>query len=217
MRVSEIFPSLQGECDRVGQPMVFLRLWGCNMRCKYCDTKYAVEGEFREMEIGEIVNSIITMGLDKVYITGGEPLLHKDLERLIKHLKDRGFEVYLDTNGSLYNDRIFDLVDGIYMDVKTPSSGERSDDMVICKTLSDFNYKTIFKFVCSDEGDLQWVKKYVGRLEMFNPKPFVYLIPCWTKKLDLNFCKTMWNFCTKNNLCMSIQQHKIVWGLEKGR
>jgi Organic radical activating enzymes len=123
MRVSEIFTSIQGESTYAGLPCHFVRLWGCNLRCRYCDTRYAYEEPPIELTINEIVSKIDPTGpIRLVEITGGEPLMQEDTPLLIKTLLDEGFRVLLETNGSLSIEGL-DRRAIVIMDIKTPSSG----------------------------------------------------------------------------------------------
>ena len=97
LKINEIFYSLQGEGADVGLPTIFIRLTGCNLRCKYCDTEYAFyEGE--EMEEEEIIGKISRWKCKRVCITGGEPLL-QDISKLIDLLMKKNYEVSIETNG----------------------------------------------------------------------------------------------------------------------
>lgn len=122
MRVNEIFYSIQGESTYAGQPCVFVRLTGCNLRCLYCDTRYAYD-EGRHLSINEIIDRVTSYQCGLVEITGGEPLIQEETPHLIYRLLEKGFEVLLETNGSLdispVDERCVKIVD-----IKCPSSGE---------------------------------------------------------------------------------------------
>ena len=98
--VNEIFYSIQGESSYAGRPCLFIRLTGCNLRCSYCDTRYAYdEGEEKSMH--QIVDKVKKHACPLVEVTGGEPLLQKDTPYLVNYLLDEGYEVLLETNGSM--------------------------------------------------------------------------------------------------------------------
>ena len=106
MKVSEIFKSIEGEGIRMGQAAVFVRLHGCNLRCSYCDSMYAVEGpDFKQMSVGEILASVEAYrnesGVKCVTLTGGEPLIHENVGELLTAFSDAGFEVNIETNGTV--------------------------------------------------------------------------------------------------------------------
>ena len=133
MLISEIFDSIDGEGIRAGQLCTFIRVFGCNLRCSYCDSMYAVEEKYsdvppREMSVNEIL-SRVNRNYRRVTITGGEPLLFPETVKLVNRLCDMDFEVNIETNGACdiegfrdligYKDKLFFTVD-----FKLPSSGE---------------------------------------------------------------------------------------------
>jgi len=104
LKIVEIFPSVQGEGLRQGEPTIFVRLAGCNLRCSFCDTKYAWEGG-REIAVAEILRRIQKIRgrfpADWVCLTGGEPLL-QDLRSLIRGLKKEGLKIQVETNATVF-------------------------------------------------------------------------------------------------------------------
>jgi 7-carboxy-7-deazaguanine synthase len=123
MRINEIFYSLQGEGIQMGLPTVFIRTTGCNLRCKWCDTKYAYE-EGEEIDCKDLPNHIRIFSTKYVCITGGEPLQQKDTPKLIDMLCSKGYELCLETNGSISIEglpKTDSLI--ISLDIKCPSSG----------------------------------------------------------------------------------------------
>ena len=138
MKVTEIFDSIDGEGIRTGQPCTFIRLAGCNLRCSYCDTLYSLFGEdepceYTEMSTYEILKAVNPL-YKRVTLTGGEPLFHKDAEKLVTALIDENIEVNIETNGAVditefskkipKSDKLFYTID-----YKLPSSG-MSDKMI---------------------------------------------------------------------------------------
>lgn len=126
-KVSEVFFSLQGEGVYAGEPQIFVRFHGCNMRCAFCDTPHDTPQE--ETSLKSVIDKIIALNKDKkagtVCVTGGEPLLHSSfLKILLSRLSGYGCKVHLDTNGTLPDKlkEIIDLVDVVAMDIKLPSS-----------------------------------------------------------------------------------------------
>ena len=118
MKVCEIFYSIEGEGIEIGRLEVFVRLSGCNLRCKWCDTKYAWE-EGKEMSVDEVIKEIKKYPCKSVSITGGEPLLQREeVFELVKKLKEMGYWIQINTNGTIFDERIFRLVDLITMDCK---------------------------------------------------------------------------------------------------
>lgn len=122
MKINEIFYSIQGEGNWTGLPNIFIRTSGCNLRCSYCDTKYAYD-TFKEIKIIKIIDEIRKYNCKKVCITGGEPLLQKDMIKLVDELIKNNYNVSIETNGSIEIKPISNkkLV-MISLDVKCPSS-----------------------------------------------------------------------------------------------
>lgn len=159
MRVAEIFASIQGEGRYIGRPQVFVRLTGCNLRCSWCDTKRAYKGG-REMTVAEVIRKVGAYGIESVCVTGGEPMLQKEeVLKLAQGLKRRGCEVVLETNGTLYDRRLFRLVDCVSMDMKPPSSGEESDWGILAR----LGAKDQAKVVVADGGDLRFARQVIAK------------------------------------------------------
>src|SRR5438105_11549209 len=122
LTINEIYHSIQGESTCAGQPCVFVRLTFCNLRCNYCDTEYAFyEGNKQTLE--EIMDAVGVFRCPLVEITGGEPLLQKNVLPLMSMLCDAGYTVLLETSGAHDISKVDARVHRI-MDLKTPGSGE---------------------------------------------------------------------------------------------
>lgn len=157
MRVTEIFHSIQGESSFAGRPCVFVRTTGCNLRCVWCDTEYSFHGG-RDMAIDEILSEIERLGphCRLVELTGGEPLLQKDVGDLAAALLDRGYTVLCETSGSVPVDRVPPDVVKI-VDFKCPGSGEaESNDWSNLERLDPTRDE--LKFVIADRADYDWAK-----------------------------------------------------------
>jgi len=120
--IHEVFHSIQGESTYAGLPCVFIRLTGCNLRCSYCDTRYAYE-EGRLWDLSVLLEQVHAFRCNLVEITGGEPLLQSETPTLASALLDQGYEVLLETNGSLDIRRVDTRIVRV-VDFKCPSSGE---------------------------------------------------------------------------------------------
>jgi len=164
MRICEIFTSIQGEGKWVGIPQVFVRLSGCNLRCRWCDTPSALEYESgKEMSVSEVVEQVEREGkeLKSVCITGGEPLLQlEEVKELVKQLRLKGYSILLETNGTIGDKKLFSEVECVSMDIKTPSSGEKSD----LTLLSLLSTKDQVKLVIEDEKDYTYAKKILKKI-----------------------------------------------------
>jgi 7-carboxy-7-deazaguanine synthase len=155
--VNEIFYSIQGESLNNGRPCVFVRLTGCNLRCRYCDTTYAYE-EGKSMSIPDIMQRVASFQCNLVEITGGEPLLQPEASSLMEHFLNAGYEVMLETNGSfdisMVPARCMKIVD-----MKCPSSGEsHNNDYENMRRLSPQDQ---IKFVIGNREDYEFAKSAI--------------------------------------------------------
>ncbi len=153
MKVAEIFRSIQGEGPNQGIPCIFVRLSGCNLRCRWCDTEYALSGG-TEMSETEVVSAVRRLPGRYVCITGGEPLLQKaELLPILRTLSQAGYRIDIETNGTVEFHDVMQYA-SVCMDVKCPSSGERSDlALLACLRKEDS-----VKFVVWDEADCRYAE-----------------------------------------------------------
>jgi len=159
LRVSEIFYSIQGETTTSGFTSVFIRLAGCNLRCSFCDTGRALEGG-EEMDIPEVLKWIKSLKpFHHVTLTGGEPLLQEDAFTFLEKLKEAGYDVQVETNGSVLLDRVPHGV-RIMADVKTPSSGEAASFKM--ENIKYLGENDEIKFVISDREDYDFAKTFMA-------------------------------------------------------
>src|SRR2546421_12480875 len=112
MRISEIYASVQGETRFSGLPCTLVRTTGCDLRCTYCDTAYAFHGG-REMSLDEITAEVERLGAPLVLLTGGEPMLQKEIGVLAERLLAQGFAVMIETSGALPLDALPPAVGGV--------------------------------------------------------------------------------------------------------
>ena len=214
MNVNEIFASLQGEGVWIGQPTIFIRLAGCNLRCEWCDTAYAQEeSQGEEMSIEEMLDRVWELDgalLGHICVTGGEPLLQKDVYKLVYALLDRKMHVVLETNGSL---PIEELPCGenlcISMDMKTPSSGMA--DKCNPELIEDLGPGDQLKFIIADEKDYEYA---ISVLDEHNPSCPVIFTPVGGKELRWLAEKAVEE---KLGVRVLPQLHRIIWGDERGR
>jgi len=211
MKISEIFFSIEGEGIEIGKPEIFIRLAGCNLRCKWCDTEYALENG-KEMSINGIIQEVSRYPCKNVSVTGGEPLLQKEeLFKLVKKLKNMDYWIQINTNGTIFDEDIFKQVDLISMDCKCPSSGMKSDLEVLKRTKELFNFKTQFKFVITGKKDYRYAKKILCNLNASN----VVFQPEWK---SMEFVRKLAELIKKDglNVRLIVQQQKIIWGCKSG-
>lgn len=161
LRVSEVFLSLQGEGRDIGLPTVFVRLTGCNLRCAWCDTEYSFTGG-RWAALSELIKEVEAfLPVRRVCLTGGEPLLQKEHQDLVKALLARRYRVVVETSGSKRIEGA--LLEGgvcVSMDVKCPSSGEEGE--MLWENLKRLGPKDQVKFVIGDERDFAYMREVLG-------------------------------------------------------
>lgn len=207
-KVNEIFKSIEGEGIRTGLPCTFIRLYGCNLCCKYCDTRYSCENkEFTLMSKDEIVNKVKQLGGSRVTITGGEPLLDLFLNELIIALRKEHIEVNIETNGSL--DIQWCLADIITMDYKTSASG--MEDRMMLSNLKALKETDVLKFVVGSKQDLDTMKRII---EEYEPECRVYVSPVF----GMIEAHELVEYVLENNLdnvTVQVQLHKIIWDPNK--
>src|SRR5688572_22313256 len=122
MRVTEIYVSVQGETQYAGLPCTLVRTTGCDLRCTYCDSEYAFYGG-KDMSLDEIAAEVRRLGAPLVLLTGGEPMLQREIVALAERLLGEGYRVMIETSGAHGVDQLPEEVVRI-VDVKTPGSGE---------------------------------------------------------------------------------------------
>jgi 7-carboxy-7-deazaguanine synthase len=204
LKINEIFKSIQGESSHTGLPCVFVRLTGCNLSCTWCDTDYAFN-EGNDMTLEDIVAAVERCGISLVEITGGEPLMQKEVLPLMQTLLDKDYTVMLETAGSLPIDEVPDRVIKI-MDLKCPGSGEVAKNNF--DNLRHLTLKDEVKFVILDRRDYDWSKKTLNEYSI-HKKAQVLFSPVY-EKLDL---KDLVQWVLEDNLSVRIQTqlHKVIW------
>jgi len=211
LKVNEIFYSIQGESSFSGIPFVFVRLTGCNLRCSYCDTKYAFE-EGKNLSVEQILKEIKKYKCQYVEITGGEPLLQDGTPFLVDSLIDKGFKVLVETNGTKDVSVISDKA-VIIMDIKCPSSGE--SDKTDWDNLKRLGPKDEIKFVLGEKSDYDWAKKVIKEKDITGK--FTILLSPVRGKIDPSTLAE--RILTDNlNVRLQLQLHKILWPeIERGK
>ena len=212
LRVNEIFYSIQGEGNAIGQPTVFLRLFACDLRCSWCDTMYAVEGsDFKEMPCEIILSEISKYNCKNICITGGEPLIQrKELVPLSEKLIKEGYFLVLETSGHKKPPDVFKGPSCLVsMDCKCPSSGmEKKMDFTLFEQLGT---KDQLKFVIKDSTDYEYAKSILE-----NYKIGCSLIFQTVYGEDITWLAESVLRDKLNNVRVLPQLHKIMWGEKKG-
>ncbi len=205
--IYETFAGIQGESTHAGRLCFFIRLTGCNLRCSYCDTKKAQPiGSGTKRTIDSLVKEAEESGLRLVEITGGEPMLQTPTPELCRRLLNAGFEVLMETNGSVDLSTLPAEVKRI-IDWKTPSSGE-SDRML------ESNYRNLrkhdeVKFVIADRNDYEASVRTMRKFDMAS-RATVLFAPVFGSIRP----ETLVEWMRRDHLParLNLQLHKLIWG-----
>jgi 7-carboxy-7-deazaguanine synthase len=210
LRITEIFYSLQGESRTVGIPTVFVRLTGCPLRCRYCDTEYAFTGG-RWWDLSEIDQAIRQYATEFVTITGGEPLAQSACAELLTRLCDQGYQLSLETSGAMDVSALDPRVIKV-MDIKTPGSGEVSKNRY--QNIEYLTPQDQLKFVICDREDYRWAKDKLIEFEL-DKRCEVLFSPSYLQ-LDAGQLAD-WILEDQLKVRFQIQLHKLLWGEVPGR
>jgi 7-carboxy-7-deazaguanine synthase len=204
VRVTEIFFSIQGESTLAGEPCVFVRFTGCDLRCGYCDTEYAFYGG-RKMSQEEILIEVQKHPARFVCLTGGEPTLQKDLPELAQALLDKGYQVSLETHGQRPLSKIPRGVRKI-VDLKTPGSKEPHTDFTELQNLGPGDE---LKVVVCSEDDFRWSLQIIDDLKLWGRVPILFS-PSYGEVEPKALAA--WILQTGKPARLQLQLHKLIWG-----
>lgn len=210
LRVSEIFFSLQGETSRIGLPTVFVRLTGCPLRCRWCDSAYAFSGG-KEMSLEAVLNAVCRYAVRHVCVTGGEPLAQPECLPLLTSLADQGFDVSLETSGALDLAGVDRRVARV-MDIKAPDSGEEGCNL--WENLRHLDRKDEIKFVLASRQDYEWAREIMRqyRLDALCP---VLMSPVTGQMEPTQLAQ--WILEDGLPVRFQLQLHKLLWGNMQGK
>lgn len=214
-KVVEIFESINGEGRRVGQLAIFIRLQKCNLNCSYCDTRWANgdDAPYTLMSEDEIYDRILKSGIKNITLTGGEPLLHKDVEILLEKIGENpNLSLEIETNGSIELEKFSKLKNPplFTMDYKLPNSKMENK---MC--LDNFKYLTLkdtVKFVVGTIEDLKKAKEIIERYSLIG-KCAVYFSPVFNSIDPIEIVKFM-KENRLNGVNLQLQIHKFIWDPE---
>ena len=210
LKLSEIFLSLQGEARSAGLPTVFVRLTGCPLRCRYCDTAYAFYGG-QWADIGDIVAQVRAFGVPNVCVTGGEPLAQKRCITLLDELLLAGFSVSLETSGAIDIAPVDVRVSRV-VDIKTPDSGESTQNL--WSNMALLTPHDQLKFVICSEDDYRWAKARLAEHDM-SARCEVLFSPSYGQVEPRMLAE--WIIADRLPVRFQMQLHKQLWGEEPGR
>jgi 7-carboxy-7-deazaguanine synthase len=206
LRITEIFHSIQGESSHAGRPCVFVRLTGCNLRCRWCDSEYTFTGG-EKSSIDDVLARVASYGCNLVEITGGEPLAQAESLDLIRRLLDDGYEVLIETSGSIDITPV-DRRAKLIVDVKCPGSGEADKNR--WQNLEVLRDHDEVKFVIADREDYEYAlrviseRKLAGRTLLFSP--------VWGEMSPRSLAE--WMLADRVPARFQTQLHKHIWGAD---
>ena len=206
--INEIFYSVQGESTYAGRPCVFVRLTACDLRCSWCDTPYAFhEGTKRQLD--EVIDEVERFDCPLVEVTGGEPLLQRDVYPLMRALIERGKTVLLETGG---HRSTADVPEGVVtiLDIKCPGSGEAArmdwDNLARLRPLDEV------KFVIKDRADYEYARETIAAHHLAGRVAAIHLSPVHGV-LDARLLSE-WVLADRLPVRVQLQLHKFIWSPE---
>ena len=206
LTINEIFHSIQGESTHAGRPCVFVRLTACDLRCSWCDTPYAFT-EGRKMPLDEVVAQVESFRCPLVEITGGEPLLQRDVYPLMQRLIDRGFTVMLETGGHLSIAQVPEQVIRV-VDVKCPGSAESHRNH--WPNLDALRRRDEVKFVIRDRADYEFARGVAARHALAGRVAAVLFSPVHGVLDPKRLAE--WILEDGLDVRLQLQAHKYIWG-----
>lgn len=205
LSVSEIFYSIQGEGPNTGYPAVFLRTAGCNLRCTWCDTPYALElRQGTRMSPEEVVEKIRSFPAKHLVITGGEPMIQQQhLKKVLEQLQ--GYFVEIETNGG-FASTIDEYIHQYNCSPKLPGSGNKAYELKLLP-----NEKAWYKFVIDTDQDLKETLEYIEQYQL--PKERIRLMP-QGETPEASKEKSLWLIeqCKEHGFIFNPRLHVLIWG-----
>jgi 7-carboxy-7-deazaguanine synthase len=205
LTINEIYHSIQGESTWAGEPCVFVRLTFCDLRCSYCDTEYAFY-DGKKQTLDEIVAGVAGLGCKLVEITGGEPLLQKNVLPLMTTLADAGFTVLLETSGAHDIGPVDPRVHRI-MDLKTPGSGECERNLF--SNIDHLTERDEVKFVIGSREDYEWSREQVSEFKLNERCRAVLFSPIFGRIDPREIVE--WILGDRLPVRFQLQMHKFIW------
>lgn len=204
LRISEVYASVQGESRWVGLPCTFVRLTGCNLRCTWCDSVFTFKGG-EHRSIDAVIADVEALGIPLVEVTGGEPLAQRQCIPLMRRLLDRGYEVLLETSGSLDISRVPEGVH-VIMDLKPPGSGEAAKNR--WQNLDYLQPKDEIKLVLASREDFEWARDRIREHRLSERCP-VLVSPVFGSLDPRELVE--WTLAERLPVRVQVQLHKVIW------
>ena len=205
LTINEIYHSIQGESTWAGEPCVFVRLTFCDLRCNYCDTEYAFY-EGKKQTLPEIAAAVAQFGCALVEITGGEPLLQRNVLPLMTMLADAGQTVLLETSGAHDISNVDPRVHRI-MDLKTPGSGESERNLF--SNVEHLTARDEVKFVIGSREDYDWSREQVVKFRLNELCRAVLFSPIFGRIDPRQIVE--WILADRLPVRFQLQLHKFIW------
>ncbi len=207
LRITEIFLSIQGESSHAGRPCAFVRLTGCPMRCRWCDSVYTFTGGERKT-FDEIFARLAEFGCNLVEVTGGDPLAQKNVYPFITELLNRGYEVLIETGGFFSTEKV-DPRAKVILDVKCPASGESERNYWANLTRLNAE-KDEIKFVIADFDDWNFARETIEKYDLENRAREILISPIFGIENLPAIAEAVAQSGLKARL--NLQLHKYIWG-----
>lgn len=208
LRVHEIYASIQGESSFAGLPCTFVRLSGCNLRCRWCDTPQAFTGG-ESLELEEVLRRALATETTLVELTGGEPLLQPEALPLMTALADAGRTVLLETSGerdiSAVDPRVHRIID-----LKAPGSGESEKNRLA--NLAHLTKRDELKIVLADRADYEWARALIQSERLHERVAHVLLAPVFGELEAATLAE--WMLGDRLPARLNVPLHKHIWGPE---
>jgi len=225
MRINEIFYSLQGEGFLVGVPSVFVRVAGCPLRCRWCDTKYAwATTAGAHYGIDKIIRTVQRHQARFTVITGGEPMMNPDLPQLVRKLKERGKHITIETAGIAFiPDLSCDLMSiSPKLSNSTPTEPElaavhedsRLDLAVLGELIDNYSYQ--LKFVVESQADLPEIQQTIENLGNVDPEKVMLMPQAATREQLLAKSPMVAQMCRDTGFAFGQRLQVMLWNGEKG-
>jgi 7-carboxy-7-deazaguanine synthase len=205
LKVNEIYLSVQGESTWAGLPCLFIRLTACDLRCTYCDTEYAFY-EGKKRTVSDVLDEALAADCPLVEVTGGEPLLQKNVLPLMKALCDAGKTVLIETSGAHDISAIDPRVHRI-MDLKCPGSGECARNRF--ENIPHLTVRDEVKFVIGSREDYEWTRTQITAHELSARCGCVLLSPVFGRIEPRDIVE--WMLEDKVPARFQVQMHKMIW------
>ncbi len=210
--VSEIYVCHLGEGTAAGNPATLVRLAGCNIHCRFCDTRFACEGPSMDLLAEEVVDRCAHSGLSNILLTGGEPLLQMPAcQAIVEQATSRGLHVVVETNGTLPVEAVAQMAE-LVVDVKAPGSG-------VTVPFHEENLKWLkptdqLKFVLTSRSDYEWACEFVANRDI-TLLPGSILFSSAAGEISPQ-ALSKWLLSDRLPYRFHIQLHKAVWGDRRG-